>query len=130
MPLGFYFPRPGDVLICDYSTGFVPPEMVKHRPVVVVSGRERHGRKLCTIVPLSTTDPFPVEAWHHRLPVVIPGWSAGTSWAKCDMLSTVSFDRLDKPHTKKRTGREYHTVRLLPDDLSAVRRAVLAYLAF
>lgn len=129
MPLGFYFPRPGDVLICDYCTGFVPPEMVKHRPVVVVSGRERHGGRLCTVVPLSTTPPRPVQAWHYQLPIAIPGWD-GDSWAKCDMLSTVSFDRLDKPHTRKRSGRVYHTVRLPESDLAAVRAAVLAYLAF
>ena len=130
MPLGYYYPRPGDVLICDYSTGFVSPEMVKHRPIVVVSGRERHGRRLCTVVPLSTTAPAPVEVWHCRIPVSIPGWSSAECWAKCDMLSTVSFDRLDKPHTKRRSGREYHTVRLATDDLNAIRAAVLAYLAF
>jgi uncharacterized protein YifN (PemK superfamily) len=118
------------VLICDYSTGFIAPEMVKHRPIVVVSGRERHGRKLCTIVPLSTTDPYPVEAWHRNIPVAIPGWNSQTCWAKCDMLATVSFDRLDKPHTKTRSGRNYHTVRLAPADLAAVRDAVLAYLNF
>ena len=130
LPLGFYFPRPGDVLICDYSTGFIAPEMVKRRPVVVVSGRERHGRKLCTVVPLSTTDPVPVEAWHHCLPVAIPGWNAAMCWAKCDMLATVSFDRLDKPHSKTRHGRTYHTVRLSPTDLLAVRQGVLSYLHF
>lgn len=130
MPLGFYFPRPGDVLICDYSTGFIAPEMVKHRPVVVVSGRERHGRRLCTIVPLSTTDPKPVESWHQNIPVIIPGWNAVNCWAKCDMLATVSFDRLDKPHTKTRNGRNYHTVRLAAADLAAVRASVLSYLNF
>lgn len=130
MPLGLYFPRPGDVLICDYSTGFIEPEMVKHRPVVVVSGRERHGRRLCTIVPLSTTDPAKPEAWHYRMSVQIPSWATGICWAKCDMLSTVSFDRLDKPHSKTRSGRQYHTVRISPLDLAAIRKAVLAYLHF
>ena len=131
MALGLYIPRPGDVLICDYSTGFVVPEMVKHRPVVVISGRERHARGLCTVVPLSTTDPVPPEAWHHCLDVSIPGWATARCWAKCDMLSTVAFARLTKPHTKTRAaGREYHTVRLAPLDLAAVRNAVLRYLHF
>ena len=31
-----YFPRRGEVLICDFDSGFLPPEMVKKRPVVVV----------------------------------------------------------------------------------------------
>lgn len=130
LPLGFYFPRPGDVLICDYSTGFIVPEMVKHRPVVVVSGRERHARRLCTVVPLSTTHPTPIEAWHCRVPVAIPGWHVGDSWAKCDMLATVCFNRLDKPHTKTRSGRSYHTIRLDAALLESVRRGVLAYLNF
>lgn len=130
LPLGHYYPRPGDVLICDDSTGFIAPEMVKHRPVVVVSGRQRHSRRLCTVVPLSTTDPHPVEAWHYLLPLAIPGWASAECWSKCDMLATVSFDRLDKPHTKTRSGRCYHTVRLTPERLTGVRQAVLAYLHF
>jgi uncharacterized protein YifN (PemK superfamily) len=31
MPLTFH-PNAGDIVICDYSTGFQPPEMVKVRP--------------------------------------------------------------------------------------------------
>jgi uncharacterized protein YifN (PemK superfamily) len=130
LPLGYYFPRPGDVLICDYSTGFVVPEMVKHRPVVVVSGRERNARGLCTVVPLSTTAPDPIEAWHHCFDVTIPGWAEGTCWAKCDMLATVGFKRLDKPHTKTRQSRQYHTVRIGASEVAALRLAVLAYLNF
>ena len=36
MPITFH-PSPGTVLICDFTTGFQPPEMVKRRHVVVVS---------------------------------------------------------------------------------------------
>lgn len=131
MPLGYYYPRPGDVLVCDYSTGFIVPEMVKHRPAIVVSGRERHHGRLCTVVPLSATPPAKVETWHHKVTVHIPGWEGETErWAKCDMLATVSFQRLDKPHTHSRNGRVYHTTRVQPGDLAAIRRAVLAYLQF
>lgn len=130
MPLSFYYPRPGDVLICDYSTGFVEPEMVKRRPVIVVSGRERHNGRLCTIVPLSTTVPAPLQPWHPTCQVEVPGWEAQHAWAKCDMLSTVSFDRLDKPHAKTRQGRKYHIVKLSALDLASVRQGVLAYLNF
>ena len=53
MPLRFH-PRVGSILICDYSTGFVAPEMVKRRRVVVIS-RLRQRADLYTVVPLSTT---------------------------------------------------------------------------
>ena len=33
MPLNFQ-PGPGTLWYCDFETGFVPPEMVKNRPVV------------------------------------------------------------------------------------------------
>jgi len=36
-----FSPAPGAIVICDYSTGFRPPEMVKVRPVVVISPRRR-----------------------------------------------------------------------------------------
>lgn len=44
------------VLICDFTTGFQAPEMVKKRPVVVVSPRRRIGQ-VCTVVPLSSVAP-------------------------------------------------------------------------
>ena len=34
-----YPPRPGTLWMCDFDTGFKPPEMVKKRPVVVISPR-------------------------------------------------------------------------------------------
>lgn len=36
MPIKFPV-APGTVLLCDYSTGFLPPEMVKLKPAIVVS---------------------------------------------------------------------------------------------
>ncbi|WP_198669160.1 type II toxin-antitoxin system PemK/MazF family toxin [Elioraea thermophila] len=47
----------GTILLCDDDTGFRPPEMVKRRPVVVVSPRLPHRDGLATVVPLSTTAP-------------------------------------------------------------------------
>ncbi|WP_155740060.1 type II toxin-antitoxin system PemK/MazF family toxin [Pandoraea pnomenusa] len=98
MPLP-YHPKRGEVLVCDFSTGFRAPEMVKIRPVIVMSSKESHSRRLCTVVPISTTSPKPVKSWHHNLlPFAIPGWEcADPMWAKCDMVQTVSFDRLNKP---------------------------------
>ena len=130
MLLAGFTPKTGCVLICDFSRGFVPPEMVKTRPVVVISRTECHGRRLCTVVPLSTTSPDPVLVWHVLLKQnPLPGTLAGTAvWAKCDMLYTVSFDRLDKPHRKTEGKREYLTLKLSAADLAAVFDGVRAYL--
>ena len=54
MALAFQ-PRPGTVVMCDFA-GYVLPEMVKVRPVVVIA-RNRKNRQLVTVVPLSTTAP-------------------------------------------------------------------------
>ncbi|WP_210210156.1 type II toxin-antitoxin system PemK/MazF family toxin [Rhodopseudomonas palustris] len=59
MTLKFH-PEPGTILICDYSTGFKAPEMVKKRPVVTVSPRLKRRDGLVTVVPLSTSRPEPV----------------------------------------------------------------------
>lgn len=130
MLLGSYSPKTGQVLMCDFSRGFVPPEMVKKRAVVVISRSETHGRRLCTVVPLSTTAPAPALAWHVLLTQnPLPGTPIGTAvWAKCDMLYTVSFERLDKPHQKAAGRREYLTLKLCAPDLAAVFDGVRAYL--
>jgi uncharacterized protein YifN (PemK superfamily) len=60
-----YQPRPGEVVMCDFH-GYVVPEMVKRRPVVVLA-RNRQNRQLVTVVPLSTTRPDPLGAQHHQL---------------------------------------------------------------
>ncbi|MFJ5298911.1 type II toxin-antitoxin system PemK/MazF family toxin [Pseudomonas sp. NPDC088368] len=128
MPL-YYLPKQGDVLVCDFTRGVVPPEMVKVRKVIVVSQASRHRRRLCTVVPISTTSPETELDWHHLLrenPLV----SDGTKqlWVKCDMIYTVSFDRLDKVHRKTRKGREYYVPRLSRNDLDAVIGGIRAYL--
>ncbi len=129
MPLP-YHPRRGEVLICDFDTGFQPPEMVKKRPVVVLSCKESHNRRLCTVVPFSTTAPTPALAWHHPLPhVVVPGLLAtAPMWAKCDMIATVSFERLNKPYRKTRHGRQYIELVLSDVDLQAIAACVRLYL--
>jgi uncharacterized protein YifN (PemK superfamily) len=126
-----YLPKPGEVLICGFDSAAFGAEMIKRRPVVVVSVYKSHHRQLCTVVPISTTAPHPVMDWHHPLPVLqIPGWKAtGTAWAKCDMLATVSFERLNAPYLKSRTGgRRYASQHLDGADLEAIRACVRVYL--
>jgi mRNA interferase MazF len=128
MALPFH-PAPGMVLMCDFSTGFKPPEMVKYRPVVVVSPRPRSKTQLCIVVPLSTTPPVPVEAHHHCLdPASLPAKLASRqTWAKCDMLTTVSLDRLDRVKAGKdpSTGKRLYVSRkVTPEDFKAIQIAI------
>ena len=117
------------VLICDFNTGFKPPEMIKRRPVVVISPRPRRTNQLCTIVPLSTTAPNPVEPFHHRMgPRSLPGKLARKeTWAKCDMLATVSLERLDRVMIGREPGgkRIYIAQQVLDEDFEAIRRGVM-----
>jgi mRNA interferase MazF len=91
-----YHPEQGSILVCDF-TGFKAPEMTKRRPVVVVSPRLRRRSNLCTVVPLSTTDPSQVEPYHYRLHTIPPlpaPYDKPAHWVKADMVYTVSFERL------------------------------------
>lgn len=123
MPLNFH-PNPGTIVICDYSTGFVPPEMVKARPVVVLSPRRRTGQ-LVTVVPLSSTEPFPLEPWHVLLsPKAYPP-ARGPMWVKADMIATVALTRLDRVKVTAPSGlRSYHTFQVDSACLMTIRAAV------
>lgn len=117
-------PKEASVLICDFS-GFQSPEMIKTRPVVIIRSHP-HNQKLVTIVPLSTTAPEPIEAHHVELPSYAPG-PPTVCWAKCDMVYTVSIERLDRWKVKTRQGeREYKTYTMEPKHFQLVRAAVLA----
>lgn len=91
-----FHPEPGTLLACDFA-GFREPEMVKRRPVIVLSPRFKNRTGLCTVAPLSTTPPRPVAAYHYRLhtsPRLPAPYDSDHHWVKADMLYTVSFDRL------------------------------------
>lgn len=124
-----YLPQRGEILICDFDDAALGAEMIKRRPVVVVSRKETHRRLLCTVVPLSTTAPTPPLAWHHPLPhVSITGWvPSAPMWAKADMLATVSLERLNKPYRRSRHGRQYITHLLSAEDLAAVLAGMRAF---
>lgn len=130
MPL-LYHPAPGTIVMCDYGTGFILPEMVKVRPVVIISRRFRSRSKLCTVVPLSSTEPRPLEPYHHRLSEGAYPPARRAMWAKCDMLATVSIDRLDRIKTRG-TGskRSYTTFAMPADDMVAIKACVRVALGF
>lgn len=128
MPLKF-FPYPGSILRCDFQ-GFKEPEMVKPRPVVVISARpERANPKTCIIVSLSTTMPDPVHKFH--LEVTLPGSElperiSQTCWVKGDMIYAVSLERLNLYRLGKNMERRriYYYDRFDNKSLFEIRKTV------
>ena len=130
--MGLRFPpQLGLVVICDYSTGFREPEMVKERLAVVVSKRLPHRDGLCTVVPLSTTPSRSGIKYQCKieLPFEAPSPYAGKfKWAKADMLATLCYERMGLPYTGRdpATGkRKYLQIVLDPTELLKVRHAIL-----
>jgi mRNA interferase MazF len=123
-----FHPNRGTILMCDFS-GFREPEMVKTRPVVVLSGK---GVGLITIVPLSTVQPEPLEKWHHEMnPKSLPeNLRDRTCWAKCDMIATLSAERMDLIRTGRGPDgrRTYYSARISAADLAAIELCVIEHL--
>jgi mRNA interferase MazF len=122
---------PGTVLLCDYGRGgFEAPEMVKRRPAVVISPRLPHRDRLCTVVPISSEPGDHDVQYVVRLefnPPLPDPFSYAVAWAKCDMLATVSFKRLDLFQTERDQygKRKYLHPKISAQDLGRVRAGVL-----
>ncbi len=124
MPITFH-PKPGQVFYCDFK-GYIVPEIVKARPVVVVSPSHLQRPGLVTVVPLSTTPPDPVRPYHYKLKGnPVPGSDAPETWAKCDLFASVSLERLDRV----KVGRgDYKVGAVSMEQVKAIRRACLVAL--
>ena len=124
-----YFPRMGEVLMCDLS-GFQPPEMCKVRPVIIVSPRLPDRSEIYAIVPLSLTPPRQPTAYSVLLSrnYNLADPTAPAPWAKCDMLLNIARKRLDrfKIGPRKWAG----DVLVSKEDLEAVRQGVLRALGY
>ena len=102
--------------------------MTKRRPVIVVSPRLPHRDGLCTVVPLSSVAP------HRFVKYVIPlllnpplpfPYAQEVAWAKCDMLATVSFARLDLFTSRDDSGkRKFLKPVISKEDLLNVRLGI------
>ena len=118
-----YAPQNGSILVCDYDG--ILPEMVKRRPVVVVSSV---SEGLCIVVPLSTSPPVHIQPWN--LKVVLseplpPPYIQMTCWAKCDMVQSVSFERLFLLREGKDNGkRKYISRSVGEENLAAIRSGI------
>jgi len=123
-----YYPNPGEILLCDYGTSGVAPEMEKRRPVVIVTPRLRRRGELVGVIPLSTSAPQEVEDFHCRLeldhPLPAP-FDRPVMWAKCDMFSVLSRDRLDRFKAGRGEKRIYVAGKVTADQLKALRAAML-----
>ena len=126
-----YYPSPGEIVLCDYGTGFILPEMVKRRPVVIISPRLRKRADLVAVVPLSTTPPDPAEPHHCSIALAVPlpkPFEAPQMWAKCDMVATVALSRLDRFRDGRVPGkgaRRYMTGKVSTAQLTEIRKAIL-----
>ncbi|NBD30708.1 MAG: hypothetical protein GVY31_11810 [Alphaproteobacteria bacterium] len=103
------------------------PEIVKKRPVMIVSARLPYRPGLATVVPIRTSDPL------HELDWVVPlsknyhpkEEDTRPCWAKCDLLASVSLERLDR---FKIDRRKHFAPKASDTDLQRVRAGVLAAL--
>lgn len=128
-------PKPGEIYMCDFS-GYVEPEIVKLRRVVIISPRNQ-GAPLALVVPISTVAPWDILPIHVRLDgdqTYRCFSGAREVWVKCDLVAHVRFDRLDRvripvlDNQGKPIKRRYEyiaPIALSAEDFSAVRRGVL-----
>lgn len=132
MPI-MYHPRAGEILICTYPSDMMPPEMVKTRPVVVISPKLKHRNRLVTVVPLSSTEPTLIMPYHYQLNLQKPlpdRWNANPCWVIGDHPMTVGFDRLNLIRLgKDQYGKRCYYQHVLDTaDLDGIRTSVKAAL--
>ncbi len=121
-----YHPCFGEILYCDFSHQ-KEPEMVKVRPVIVVS---RKHKSLCTVIPLSGTRPEPFEKWNCQI-INVPAFLPQNDWwAKCDCITTVALVRLDRAQAGKcpNTGKRLFATQVASAvDIAAIRKAIATH---
>ncbi len=123
-------PQPGTIVRVDLSDGFKPPEMVKRRPAIVLSPQIRGRPLLCTIVPLSTSEPRVPQEHHLKLSFAKPlprPYDEPSMWVKGDIVLTVALHRLRLLFARKDGGQRIYDVRILDHDtMERVRACVRA----
>ena len=99
--------------------------MTKRRPVVVVSSV---SDRLCIVVPLSTTPPRHPHPWHVKIDLeesLPEPYTELSCWAKCDMVASVSFSRLNLFRGGKANGKRIYLERKITDTALEVIRAAI-----
>ncbi len=126
-----YHPPRGAIVCADFDQGFKVPEMVKRKLCVVVSPPIEARPGLCTVVPLSKSEPEAVQPYHYQFQIPFqlpPYWGNDPRWAKCDMICAVGFHRLDLLRLgKNRSGvRQYQLNTLSSIHLAKIGDCILA----
>ena len=136
MALTFH-PRPGQILICNFTKGFKEPELIKRRPVVVLTPSMRGRDGLVTVVGLSSIKPEPVCNFHCVLPKaslpMLGEYQDQETWVKGDMIYAVGFHRLNliQLGTHQQNGkRKYYKARLGRERMREIYGCVLHGLNF
>lgn len=107
--------------------------MVKARPAIVISPRLPHRDGLCSVVPISASNSGRALDYEIRLefdPPLPDPFSYDVVWAKCDMIATVGFKRLDMFRTERdqQGRRKYLQPKLSAEDFARVQHGVLCAL--
>ncbi|HGS7149104.1 TPA: type II toxin-antitoxin system PemK/MazF family toxin [Klebsiella variicola subsp. variicola] len=131
MPIS-YHPKPGQLMLCDFSQGFKEPEMIKSsRPVIILSGNIVGRANLVTVVACSTVEPDVIRNYHYKLPArsmpKTKHFMGRDTWVKGDMVYTVAFHRLDAVCIGRGDGgkRIYYNDKLGREQMSEIYRCVL-----
>jgi len=121
-------PALGAILKCHFD-GFVSPEMLKSRPVLVIAPPIKQRPKLCTIIPLSTTIPDPEMPYHLEIamptPLLPAPFDSSSAWVKADMLYAVSFNRLERFYHHTGKSKKYIIPVIKADLMKEIQRRVL-----
>lgn len=126
-------PKNGIILMCDFSEHenelISDGNMIKTRPVAVVSPSMQGRGKILHVVPISMTAPKVICPWHVQIPIDCMPAAAqhkgGARWAKCDMVVTAGWSRLNRYEGSKRGGRiEYQDGYLDLPTMLAIKLAI------
>lgn len=133
MPIQFH-PNPGEILLCDFPSEHQHGEMVKKRPVIILNRKIKGRPQLVNVVPISMTPPTEICEHHVEIGrMAMPKGlrdTVGARWAKCDMVYTLSINRLERVlGPRGRNGRRTSDTGSLPKaKLLEVRLATAACL--
>lgn len=109
--------------MCNFK-GFVEPEMIKVRPIMVVSPKLPCRSHIVAIVPISLLGPTHDEPYVVRLSKNYHPLEENDlpCWAKCDMITNIGLYRLEG---FKLDRRKWATPQASAEDLESVRAGVL-----
>jgi len=115
-----FVPERGHILLCDFDMASVPPEMRKKRRVVVVSPRSHNRAGRCVVVPFSATEPYEPTAAYVSFDAGPYRALSIRTWAICNAVSHVSFERLDRV----KVGSNFIAEIMSADDLMRVTQGL------